>query len=117
RSTGGRAGAAQAASGTGAAASQTGIEAVVLVGGATRMPIVRRRAREFFGLEPYMALDPDTVVALGAAVQGAVLSGEVKGTLLLDVIPLSLGIETVGGAVAKLILRNSAVPARATEMF
>jgi molecular chaperone DnaK (HSP70) len=93
------------------------LDAVVLVGGATRMPIVRRRVKEFFGLEPYTAIDPDKVVALGAAVQGAVLSGEVKGTLLLDVIPLSLGIETVGGAVAKLVMRNSAVPARATEMF
>jgi molecular chaperone DnaK (HSP70) len=94
-----------------------GIDAVVMVGGATRMPIVRRRIREFFGIEPYSALDPDSVVALGAAVQGAILSGEVQGKLLLDVIPLSLGIETVGGAVAKLVMRNSAVPARATEMF
>jgi molecular chaperone DnaK (HSP70) len=73
--------------------------------------------REFFGLEPYTALDPDQVVALGAAVQAAIMSGRAKGALLLDVIPLSLGIETAGGAVAKLIMRNSTVPARATEMF
>mgnify|MGYP001417497585 CR=1 FL=1 len=93
------------------------IDAVVLVGGSTRMPLVRRRVAEFFGLEPYTALDPDQVVALGAAVQGSLLSGATRGSLLLDVVPLSLGIETVGGAVAKLIMRNSPVPARATEMF
>lgn len=94
-----------------------GIDAVVMVGGSTRIPLVRRRVAEFFGLTPYTALDPDRVVALGAAVQAGILSGAVTGALLLDVIPLSLGIETVGGAVAKLILRNSTVPARATEMF
>jgi molecular chaperone DnaK (HSP70) len=78
---------------------------------------VRRCVGEFFGIEPYTALDPDQVVALGAAVQAGILSGTVAGSLLLDVIPLSLGIETVGGAVAKLIMRNSTVPARAVEMF
>jgi molecular chaperone DnaK (HSP70) len=93
------------------------IGAVVMVGGSTRIPLVRARVREFFGLEPYTALNPDHVVALGASVQAAVLDGVRKGTLLLDVIPLSLGIETVGGAVAKLIVRNSTVPARASEMF
>ncbi|MCE7975103.1 MAG: molecular chaperone DnaK [Leptolyngbya sp. PLA1] len=93
------------------------LDAVVLVGGSTRIPLVRRRVAECFNLEPYTALDPDQVVALGASVQAAVLSGDRSGTLLLDVIPLSLGVETVGGAVAKVIMRNSPVPARATEMF
>jgi len=93
------------------------LDAVVMVGGSTRIPLVRRLVGEFFDLEPYTALDPDQVVALGAAVQAGILSGDATGSLLLDVVPLSLGIETVGGAVAKIILRNSGVPARATEMF
>lgn len=97
--------------------SPQGIDAVILVGGATRIPAVRARVAAIFGLEPYTAIDPDKAVALGAAVQAAILSGSVKGSLLLDVIPLSLGIETVGGAVAKLIMRNSAVPVSAKEMF
>ncbi len=93
------------------------VDAVVMVGGCTRIPLVRRRVGEFFSLEPYTAIDPDQVVALGAAVQASILAGNTSDALLLDVIPLSLGLETAHGAVAKLILRNSAVPARATEMF
>ncbi|MEO1583215.1 MAG: Hsp70 family protein [Planctomycetota bacterium] len=93
------------------------IDAVVMVGGSTRIPMVRRAAHDCFGVEPYTALDPDRVVALGAAVQAGIMSGSASGSLLLDVIPLSLGIETQGGAVAKLITANSTVPARATEMF
>ncbi len=93
------------------------IERVIMVGGMTRTPLVRRMVGEFFGLEPYVAVDPDQVVALGASVQASILAGETRGALLLDVIPLSLGIETVGGAVAKLIMRNSTVPAKAREHF
>lgn len=97
--------------------SAADIETVVLVGGSTRIPLIRAMVGEFFGREPYTALDPDLVVAMGAAVQASLLDGSMRGALLLDVLPLSLGIETAGGGVAKLIMRNSNVPARATEMF
>jgi molecular chaperone DnaK (HSP70) len=93
------------------------VDAVVMAGGATRVPLVRRRVGEFFALTPYTALDPDQVVALGAAVQASILSGHSREALLLDVVPLSLGIETVGGAVAKIIMRNATVPTRAREVF
>ena len=93
------------------------LDAVILVGGSTRVPMVRRRVEEFFGLSPYTALDPDRVVALGAGVQAGIMSGAASGMLLLDVVPLSLGIETQGGAMAKLIVSGSTVPARATEIF
>jgi molecular chaperone DnaK (HSP70) len=107
----------RALAGAGRALAGAPLDAVVLVGGATRTPLVRRRVAEFFEMEPYTALDPDEVVALGAAVQAQILSGRRRDALLLDVLPLSLGIETAGGAVAKIILRNSTVPAQASEMF
>ncbi|HTF90425.1 MAG TPA: Fe-S protein assembly chaperone HscA [Planctomycetota bacterium] len=93
------------------------IDEVVLVGGATRIPLVRRRVEEFFGRKPHTELNPDEVVALGAAVQAHVLTGGTRDILLMDVTPLSLGIETLGGAVAKLILRNSTIPCSANEGF
>jgi len=93
------------------------IDEVVLVGGSTRIPLVRRRVEEFFGRAPHIELNPDEVVALGAAVQAHILSSGVENMLLLDVTPLSLGIETMGGVVAKLIPRNSTIPAGAEELF
>ena len=93
------------------------MEEVVLVGGATRVPLVRRTVEEFFGRRPHIELNPDEVVALGAAVQADILESGVKNMLLLDVTPLSLGIETYGGAVAKIIPRNSTIPASAQELF
>ncbi|NLW85799.1 MAG: molecular chaperone DnaK [Planctomycetes bacterium] len=93
------------------------IEEVVMVGGCTRIPLVRRRIAEFFGRNVYTAVNPDEVVALGAAVQAGILAGMKRDTLLLDVTPLSVGIETLGGGMGKLIMRNSAVPCMASETF
>ncbi|HYL61248.1 MAG TPA: Hsp70 family protein, partial [Candidatus Methylomirabilis sp.] len=93
------------------------MDEVVLVGGATRTPLVRRTVQEFFHRAPHTELNPDEVVALGAAVQANILERGVTNMLLLDVTPLSLGIETYGGAVGKIIPRNSPIPASAAEMY
>jgi molecular chaperone DnaK len=93
------------------------IDEVVLVGGMTRMPIVVEKVKELFGKEPLKGVNPDEVVALGAAIQGGVLAGDVKDVLLLDVTPLSLGIETMGGVATKLIERNTTVPTSKSETF
>ncbi len=97
--------------------SPSDIDEVILVGGMTRMPIVQQKVKDIFGKEPHRGVNPDEVVAIGAAIQGGVLQGDVKDVLLLDVTPLSLGIETLGGVTTKLIEKNTTVPTKKSQIF
>ncbi len=97
--------------------SKSDINEVILVGGATRMPKVQELVESFFGKKPHKGVNPDEVVAVGAAIQGGVLTGEIKDVLLLDVTPLSLGIETMGGVMTRLIESNTTIPTKKTEVF
>ena len=93
------------------------IDDVILVGGQTRMPLVQQKVTEFFGKEPRKDVNPDEAVAMGAAVQGGVLAGDVTDVLLLDVTPLSLGIETMGGVMTNVITKNSTIPTKQSQTF
>src|SRR5512138_804857 len=100
-----------------AGVSAAEINEVVLVGGMTRMPKVQEVVKQLFGKEPHKGVNPDEVVAVGAAIQAGVLAGDVKDVLLLDVTPLSLGIETLGGVMTKLIERNTTIPTSKSQVF